>query len=143
MDKIPDDVWNEIEAMFDEYRFVYMATVEGDRPRVRPMTMNYLDDKFWILTGANDAKMAQLNDNPNVELCLPVEKGENTGYFRFIGKAVSVQDMAVKTSISERVDYFSAYWKTPEDPSYILLEIEMESVEHMRPGEITAKTYSL
>ena len=143
MEKIPDDVRDELWASFYEYRMVYLATATDDQPKVRPLTMVPLDSKFWILTGTNDAKMEQIKKNNKIEACMPIEKDENTGYARFSGNAIVVQDKDIKTSIAERVEYFKHYWKSLDDPNYTLLEMDFSEVEYMKPGDNLAKKYLL
>lgn len=48
----------------------YLATVEGDQPRVRPFgTVNLFDGKLYIQTGKKKAVSRQLAENPKAELC--------------------------------------------------------------------------
>lgn len=134
MDQVPERLREEILAGFDEYRTVHMATVDGDAPRVRPVTLNLIDGVFYILTGAQDVKIAQLRENPRVELCLSLERDEYDGYVRLAGSAKMIEDAGVKRVVAERVDYFKVYWKGYDDPSYTLLEIVISGMEYMEPG---------
>ena len=48
----------------------FIATVEGDQPRVRPFgTVNIFDDKLYIQTGKVKNVAKQIALNPKVELC--------------------------------------------------------------------------
>ena len=48
----------------------YLATVEGDQPRVRPFgTVNLFEGKLCIQTGKAKPVSAQIAQNPKVELC--------------------------------------------------------------------------
>ena len=48
----------------------YLATVEGDQPRVRPFgTVNIFDGKLYIQTGKAKPVSMQISKNPKVELC--------------------------------------------------------------------------
>lgn len=48
----------------------YLATVEGDQPRVRPFgTVNIFDGKLYIQTGKVKPTSKQIANNPKVELC--------------------------------------------------------------------------
>ncbi len=48
----------------------YIATVEGDQPRVRPFgTVNIFEDKLYIQTGKGKAVNEQIKANSKVELC--------------------------------------------------------------------------
>ena len=48
----------------------YLATVEGDQPRVRPFgTVNVFEGKLYIQTGRIKPVSKQIAANPKVELC--------------------------------------------------------------------------
>ncbi len=48
----------------------YLATVEGDRPRVRPFgTAHIFEGKLYIQTGKAKSVSKQLAANPKVEIC--------------------------------------------------------------------------
>ena len=48
----------------------YLATVEGDQPRVRPFgTVNEFEGKLYIQTGKVKPTSKQLAANPKAELC--------------------------------------------------------------------------
>ena len=48
----------------------YLATVEGNQPRVRPFgTAHIFEGKLYIQTGKKKAVSKQISANPKVELC--------------------------------------------------------------------------
>ena len=48
----------------------YLATVEGDQPRVRPFgTIHIFEDKLYIQTGKVKSVSRQLHANPKAEIC--------------------------------------------------------------------------
>ena len=48
----------------------YLATVDGDQPRVRPFgTVNIFEGKLYIQTGKVKDVSKQIHKNPKVELC--------------------------------------------------------------------------
>ena len=48
----------------------YLATVEGDQPRVRPFgTAHIFDGKLYIQTGKVKDVAKQISENPKVEVC--------------------------------------------------------------------------
>ena len=48
----------------------YLATVEGDQPRVRPFgTVNIFEDKLYIQMGKVKSVSKQIEKNPKVEIC--------------------------------------------------------------------------
>ncbi|GHU06781.1 pyridoxamine 5'-phosphate oxidase [Spirochaetia bacterium] len=47
----------------------YLATVEGDKPRVRPFgTVDLFEDKLYIQTGKSKNVSKQMKANPNIEI---------------------------------------------------------------------------
>ena len=54
----------------------YLATVEGDQPRVRPFgTMDLFEDKLYFQTGKVKAVAQHLKANPKVELSATAPDG--------------------------------------------------------------------
>ena len=48
----------------------YLATAEGDQPRVRPFgTVNVFEEKLYIQTGKIKPVSHQIANNPKVEIC--------------------------------------------------------------------------
>ncbi len=48
----------------------YLATVDGDQPRVRPFgTIDIFEGKMYIQTGKSKAVSQQMLKNPKVEIC--------------------------------------------------------------------------
>ena len=48
----------------------YLATVEGDQPRVRPFgTVNEFEGKLYIQTGKIKPTSRQIAENPKAEIC--------------------------------------------------------------------------
>ncbi len=48
----------------------YLATVDGDQPRVRPFgTAHIFEDKLYIQTGKSKSVSKQMMKNPKVEIC--------------------------------------------------------------------------
>jgi uncharacterized pyridoxamine 5'-phosphate oxidase family protein len=48
----------------------YLATIEGDQPRVRPFgTVNIFEDKLYIQMGSFKNVSKQMHVNPKIEIC--------------------------------------------------------------------------
>ena len=59
----------EIQEFLKECGVYYLATVEGDQPRVRPFgTAEVFEEHLYIQTGKNKDVFKQIEKNPNVEL---------------------------------------------------------------------------
>ena len=57
-------------AFLKEAGTYYLATTDGDQPRVRPFgTVNIFDGKLYIQTGKSKDVSKQLHINPKAEIC--------------------------------------------------------------------------
>ena len=81
---------SKINDYLTEAGVFYMATVDGDRPRLRPLGAHMeMDDK--VIFGVGDFKEVykQMLANPNVEIVACKEGGH---WMRYFGKAVFETD---------------------------------------------------
>lgn len=63
-------VMQRVEKFLKEAETYYLATVEGDQPRVRPFgTVNIFEGKLYIQTGKSKDVSKQIHKNPKVEIC--------------------------------------------------------------------------
>lgn len=61
---------NEVYEFLKAAKTYYLATVEGDQPRVRPFgTVDIFEDKLYIQTGKIKPVSKQIQANPKVEIC--------------------------------------------------------------------------
>ena len=61
---------NEVLEFLKAAGTYYLATVEGDQPRVRPFgTIHLFENKLYIQTGKVKNVVKQINENPKVEIC--------------------------------------------------------------------------
>lgn len=59
----------EVYDYLKECKVFYLATIDGDKPRVRPFgAINIFEDKLYIQTGKVKKVSAQMQINPNVEI---------------------------------------------------------------------------
>ena len=60
---------NEVYEFLKQCGIYYLATVEGDQPRVRPFgTIDLYEGKLYIQTGKKKPVAHQMKENPKVEL---------------------------------------------------------------------------
>lgn len=61
---------NEVYEFLKKCATYYLATVDGDQPRVRPFgTVDIFEDKLYIQTGKSKEVSKQIGKNPKVEIC--------------------------------------------------------------------------
>lgn len=104
--------------MQEVYEFVkqcgtyYLATVEGDQPRVRPFgTVNIFDGKFYIQTGKVKNVSKQMHANPKVEICA-FGKGK---WVRIAGTAVADERLEAKQSMLDAYPSLQKSYKADDD----------------------------
>ena len=60
----------EVKNFIKECGAYFLATVDGDQPRVRPFgTVAVFEDKLYIQTGKSKDVSKQLQANPKAEIC--------------------------------------------------------------------------
>ena len=61
---------DKVTQFLKEAGVYYLATVDGDQPRVRPFgTVNIFEGKLYIQTGKSKDVSKQLHANPKAEIC--------------------------------------------------------------------------
>ena len=143
MEKSIDDVKKEVWGHFKDMQYVFLATIDGSTPRVRPVTLIHFDKKMWVTTGSGDAKIKQIKDNSKIEFCLLLKADKNSGYIRGSGDAEIVSDVATRKLIAENTPFFKEFWKDTNDPGYALLRIHAKEFEYLRPGELKVERFSV
>ncbi|UCH56789.1 MAG: pyridoxamine 5'-phosphate oxidase family protein [Candidatus Bathyarchaeota archaeon] len=138
MSKMDDEVLKEIESYYNKENLIALATADGDQPCVRVVTLISLDDGLFVITGArggaNTAKVRQIKENPNVAFVLQIQKEGKIGNIRGEGTASIIDDPELKTQIFKEIKWTESYFKSPEDPSYVLLGINVRSYQYSIPG---------
>ncbi len=137
IEEIRQEAWSQLK----DSQCVYLATAEADQPRVRPVTLLNLDEKFWIATSTRSAKARQMRRNPNVEFCLPLDEECGNGYIRISGVATVIADHETIEQIGSRIPFLTEYWEGANDPDFCLIRITRVEVEYLKPGEATATTF--
>jgi uncharacterized pyridoxamine 5'-phosphate oxidase family protein len=60
----------EVYELLKKCGTYYLATVDGDQPRVRPFgTVNIFNNKLYIQTGKKKSVSKQMERNPKIEIC--------------------------------------------------------------------------
>ncbi len=86
----------KVEKFLKDAEVYYLATVEGDQPRVRPFgTAHIFDGKLYIQTGKVKDVSKQLHANPKAEICA----FKNGTWLRVAGKLVEDDRLEAKESM--------------------------------------------
>jgi uncharacterized pyridoxamine 5'-phosphate oxidase family protein len=95
----------------------YLATVEGDQPRVRPFgTVDVFEGKLYIQTGKSKDVSKQIAVNPNVEICA-FDGGK---WVRVQGVAVSDDSRDAKVHMLEAYPMLKDRYSPDDDNTQVL-----------------------
>ncbi len=101
----------------DEAGTYYLATVEGDQPRVRPFgTALVYGGKLYIQTGKVKSVSKQLARNPKAEICA-FKDGK---WLRVAGELVNDDDRGAKVAMLEKMPSLKAMY-SPDDGNMQML----------------------
>jgi general stress protein 26 len=114
----------EVLSWFGEQQVVYLATVDGLQPRVRPMTLIKMGEGFYMI-----------RRNPRVEYYMTLEGDDGNGFIRGEGVAAEVDDEATKRRVYDLIGWAGNFFDTVEHPDYVLMKIMHTGFSYRRPGE--------
>ena len=95
----------------------YIATMDGDQPRVRPFgVVNIFEGKLYIQTGKSKNVSKQMQANPNVEVC-----GFMDGkWLRLAGKVVRDDRIEAKASMLDANPMLKKMYSADDDNTEVL-----------------------
>lgn len=121
-------------AFLDEAKAYYLATAEGDQPRVRPFgTALVYEGKLYIQTGKVKPVSHQLAANPKAEICA-FDKGQ---WVRVSGKLINDDRREVKAAMLEKYPSLKRMYSADDDNTQVLYFADAEATfsSFMAPPE--------
>lgn len=111
-------------------RFPYLATIDGDQPRVRPVSP-VRTDGFTVYVANLRAyhKTVEIEANPRVELCY-LDDGHNQ--VRLTGRAEVLTDRGLLQEIWDANPLLRQYLGSLDNPELIVYRITPARVRYMR-----------
>lgn len=95
----------------------YLATVDGDQPRVRPFgTVNIYDGKLYIQTGKVKPVSKQLGVNPKAEICA----FHNGTWVRIAGELIEDDRVEAKKSMLDAYPNLRGMYNENDDNTQVL-----------------------
>jgi general stress protein 26 len=111
-------------------RFPYLATIDGEQPRVRPVSPVRTDVfTVYVANLRRYHKTGEIEANPKVELCY---LDDNHDQVRITGVAEVVADRAVLHSIWDENPLLRQYLGSLDNPELIVYCIRPTRVRFMR-----------
>lgn len=125
---------NEILKFITDARVFYLATVDGDKPRVRPFgfAMEY-QGKIYFCTSNQKNVYKQLISNPKFEVCTMSKDGQ---WMRLQGKAVFDSSTQAKAKAFEVMPNLAIIYNSPTSPFFETFYLdEAEATFYSMKGE--------
>ena len=95
----------------------YLATVDGDQPRVRPFgTINEFEGKLYIQTGKKKDVSKQLHANPKAEICAFM----NGEWIRVACELVADDRREAKAAMLEAYPQLQGMYSADDDNTEVL-----------------------
>jgi len=111
----------------------YLATCEGDQPRVRAMMPILREDGTLLAaTFPNTRKIPQIKKNPKFEMCFVDRK---LSHCRFEGTAAVSDDKALKEELWNKQMMLRQFFSGPGDPAFVLIVFSPKRVTMMDIGQ--------
>jgi uncharacterized pyridoxamine 5'-phosphate oxidase family protein len=107
----------EVYNFLKECGTYFLATEEGDKPRVRPFgTINIFDGKLYIQTGKVKDVSKQIQANPNVE----ISGSLNGRWIRLEGKLIRDDRREAKASMLDNYPELKGMYSADDDNTEVL-----------------------
>ena len=104
-------------AFLDEAQVYYLATAEGDQPRVRPFgTALVYEGKLYIQTGKVKPVSKQIAANPKVEICA----FKDGTWLRLAGELVNDDRREAKAAMLDKMPSLKAMYSADDDNTQVL-----------------------
>ncbi len=122
-----------IQQMVLDAGMGYLATCDGDQPRVRTMMPVLLDDgRLLMATFPHMEKIGQIAKNPKIEICFVDRK---LSHCRIEGKAHVSGDVSLKEELWNKQMMLRQFFSGPEDQNFILIVVTPVKISMMNIGD--------
>ena len=125
-----DEFFSQVNEACKKAVWCAIATVDGDKPRVRIVHPTWEGDSLWFATGPESPKAKQLRDNPHVDIQYQVAPPDFI-HVMVRGTAELVTDQETKNRAWDVIDYdLTQFGSTgPDDPNFQPVRINPSRVE--------------
>ncbi len=126
----------KLETVIDYFKsqpLMYLATVDGKQPKVRPMALIYHKDTCWFVSIAGRKKIKEIETNDNIEFAINPQDRDDLSTIRGSGKAILIDDQEIRQDLANAIPWFDGYWRSAEDSRFFLYKIDLEHVSVQIP----------
>lgn len=113
------DILNEVQTYLKECGAFFIATNDGDQPRVRPFGVSeIIDGRLYIMTGKVKDVFKQMAANGKFEIC--AMKSSGAEWMRMSGTLVNDDTLAVKEEFLNRNEEMKSMYKADDGNMAVL-----------------------
>jgi len=121
------DLKKEVVDILSNHRTGVLSSVENNKPHSRYMTFYNEDLTLFTPTKADTEKIEEIEKNPAVSVLLGYEdKGQSDTYVEIAGTSTINNSEQLKKQFWD--ESFNKWFDGPEDPNYVFLQIQPETV---------------
>ena len=137
------DLKEKVVNIISNHRTGTLASVENNKPHSRYMTFYNEDLTLYTPTKKDTEKIDEIKNNPYVSVLLGYEeKGQSDAFVEILGTSSINDTQSLKDQFWE--ESFNKWFDGPNDPNYVFLEIQPETVRIFNlndelPQEFTLK----
>jgi general stress protein 26 len=118
---------DQVLKIISDHKIGVLSSVENNKPHSRYMTFFHEDLTLFTPTQMDTEKTEEIKKNPYVSVLLGYEeKGQSDAYVEVLGTA-TINDSEDKKKKYWN-DSFNQWFQGPEDPNYVFLQIQPETV---------------
>lgn len=118
-EQLMQDNMKEVQAYLKECGAFFIATVDGDQPRVRPFGVSeIIDGRLYIMTGKRKDVFKQMAANGKFEICALKPSGAE--WMRLSGTLVNDETLAVKEEFLNRNEELKSMYHADDDNMAVL-----------------------
>lgn len=115
-----------IDEFMNEAEVFFLATVNGDKPKNRPLGFHLLKDgKIYFGVGDFKDVYKQMQENPNVEIVALV----GTDFLRYYGKAVFEEDYSFGESLVAGNEFLQGIYNDETGYKLAIFHLEEATAE--------------
>jgi len=122
----------QVKEIVERAVYGFLATVDGNQPRVRPMSFVLLPDgRFWSSTYRCSGKVAELENNDRVEVCF---LDDRKLHLRVEGRLRTTGGTEAKRSLLELNPKVRRHFPDEHDEKFVHLEIVPTRIRWKKMG---------
>ncbi len=108
---------DRVSKFLDDVKTYYLATVDGDQPRVRPFgTALVYEGKLYIQTGKKKAVSRELAANPKAE----ISAFDGNHWLRLTGELINDDRIEPKVAMLDKYPGLKAMYSAEDDNTQVL-----------------------